>query len=72
MTIAPTLDNRLCLAVDEVAVVPGCSRRQVYRLLESDESFPWITFRGAGGFQSRDYEHGLPGHLARVHATNQQ
>ena len=44
MTIAPTLNNRLCLTVDEVAAVLGCSRRQVYRLLESDESFPWITY----------------------------
>ena len=41
-----TLDSpaRLCLTVDEAAAVLACSRRQVYRLLDVDDTFPWVTF----------------------------
>jgi excisionase family DNA binding protein len=44
MSIAPDSPARLCLTVGEAAVVLTCSRRQVYRLLASDVTFPWVTF----------------------------
>ena len=44
MTIAPDSPLRLCLTVEETASALKCSRRQVYRLLATDETFPWVTF----------------------------